>query len=94
MELRFEWDPKKAAQNLKKHGVPFEEARTVFGDPLSSTIADPSHSAPDEERFATVGHSSRDRTLKVVHVDRGCVVRIVSARLATRSEREAYEEGE
>lgn len=94
MVPRFEWDPKKAAENLKKHGVSFEEAKTVFGDPLSSTIPDVAHSTRDQERLITVGHSARVRTLRVAHVDQGCVVRIIGARLATRPEREAYEEGQ
>jgi uncharacterized DUF497 family protein len=93
MGLIFEWDPKKATQNKKKHGVSFEEASTVFNDPLSLRIPDPVHSTPDEPRFVTVGQSSRGETLVVVHCERGDATRIISARKATRYERKAYEEG-
>jgi len=72
--------------------VSFEEAGTVFGDELSVTIGDPLHSAA-EERFVTIGHSHRQRLLVVVHSERGESIRIVSARQATRREREGYEEG-
>ena len=92
MGLPTQWDKRKARQNLRKHGVSFEEAATVFGDTLSVTIADPLHSS-DEERWVIVGESSRRRLLVVVHVERGDVVRIISARLATRRERENYEKG-
>ena len=89
MSLTFEWDPAKATTNLDKHDVSFEEAATVFGDPLSLTIGDPDH---EELRYVTTGLSHHDRTLVVVHVDRGDNIRIVSARLATGRERETYEE--
>lgn len=92
MGLSFEWDPTKAKRNLSKHAVSFEEAATVFGDPLSLTIDDPEHST-DEDRFVTVGRSIRRRTLVVVHADRGDRVHIISARVATARERNAYEEG-
>ncbi|HZT60419.1 MAG TPA: BrnT family toxin [Pyrinomonadaceae bacterium] len=68
--MRFEWDEKKAATNLAKHGVSFEEAATVFGDPLSDTFDDPDHSA-DEQRFLIVGSSDRGRMLIVAHTDDG-----------------------
>lgn len=92
MGLTFEWDENKAHGNLKKHGVSFEEASTVFGDPLSQTIADPLHSE-DEDRFVTLGESHRHRLLVVVFTERGENVRIISARRATRRERKDYEEG-
>ncbi len=90
--MRFEWDRDKAKSNVSKHGITFEEATTVFGDPLSLTIPDPLHSQA-EDRFVTIGVSSRQRTLVVVHADRGDDVRIISARVATRRERKRYEEG-
>jgi len=88
--VRFEWDPKKAKLNLKKHGVPFEEAATVFYDPLSATFDDPDHSE-DENRFITIGLSSSDRLLVVAHTERGDSLRIISARLATVHERKRHE---
>lgn len=70
MSLLFEWDRNKAQQNIKKHGISFEEATTVFGDPLSLTIRDPLHSI-DEERFVIIGSSYKYRLLVVVHAERG-----------------------
>jgi len=93
MGLQFEWNEHKAKGNLQKHGVSFEEAATVFGDPLSLTISDPLSSEHIEERFVTIGQTSGGRTLVVVHSDRGETIRIISARVATRKERKAYEEG-
>jgi len=93
MGLTFKWDRGKARTNLGKHGVSFEEAASLFADPLSVTIHDPDHSSAREERFVSVGHSVRRRLLVVVHCDRGDSIRIVSARPATRREREQYEEG-
>jgi uncharacterized DUF497 family protein len=90
--VRFEWDAKKARNNLTKHGVAFDEAVTVFYDGLSVTIADPEHSA-DEDRSIIVGHSSRNRLMVVVHVEDGNTIRIISAREATARERRVYEEG-
>ena len=92
MALTFEWDARKARSNLRKHGVSFVEAATVFADPLTVTIYDPDHSSAREERFITLGHSVRRRAVVVVHCDRGDSIRIVSARLATRGERKQYEE--
>lgn len=92
MALTFEWDKRKAARNLKKHGVSFEEAATAFGGPLSVTIADPDHSE-DEERFILLAVSFRNRPLVVVHTERGDNIRIISARGATRRERKQYEQG-
>ena len=87
----FEWDPNKARDNLSKHGVSFEEASTLFDDPLSSTISDPRHSQI-EERFIIVGKSKQNRLLVVAHSDRGDRIRIISARLATNPEKSKYEE--
>ena len=92
MSLLFEWDRNKAQQNIKKHGISFEEATTVFGDLLSLTIRDPSHSI-DDERFVIIGYSYKYRLLVVVHTERGNRIRIISARRATRRERKTYEEG-
>jgi uncharacterized DUF497 family protein len=90
--LRFEWDRAKAAENLRKHAVSFEEAATVFRDTLSATGRDPDHSV-DEVRYITFGISSRGRLLVVSHTERGDTIRIISARLVTRGERKIYEEG-
>jgi uncharacterized DUF497 family protein len=89
--LDFEWDRQKAASNLAKHGVSFEEAATVFGDPLGRVVADPRHSA-EEERFVLLGFSRDKRLLAVMFVDRVESIRIISARVATRRERRDYEE--
>ena len=91
MSLQFTWDPKKAAANLRKHRVGFPEAATAFADPLSITIQDPDHSI-GEERFILIGQSDRRRLVVVAHVERGELIRIISARLATRRERKTYEE--
>lgn len=88
--MKFDWDPKKAAGNLAKHNVSFEEAATVFGDPLSDTFDDPDHSAA-ERRFLIIGHSQQGRLLFVSHTADGETVRIISAREPTRGERESYE---
>lgn len=90
--LTFEWDAEKAKKNLKKNGVSFEEATTVFGDPHSLTIPDPAHST-HEERFAIIGLSYRLKTLVISHVERNHRIRIINARQATRQERKTYEEG-
>jgi len=90
--LEFEWDPNKAAANLSKHEVAFEEAATVFGDSLSLTAYDPDHSQ-DEDRYITMGTSADGRLLIVSHTDRDDRIRIISARKATRRERKAYENG-
>jgi uncharacterized DUF497 family protein len=89
--IEFEWDPNKAARNLQKHGVSFEEAATVFRDDLSITATDPDHSA-EEERYITVGLSGHNRLLMVSHTERGDSVRIISARELTPRERKQYEE--
>jgi hypothetical protein len=92
MSLIFEWDEDKTSENLRKHGVEFAEAVTVFGDVHSVTIHDPDHSG-DEDRFITLGISTRLRLLVVVHSERGDNIRIISARKATPRERESYEKG-
>jgi hypothetical protein len=88
--MRFEWDREKAKLNSRKHGVSFDEAVTVFYDPLSATFDDPDHSS-SERRLITVGYSSRGRLLVISHADRGEAIRIVSARAATASERKRHE---
>ncbi len=89
--MRFLWDPKKAAANLRKHGVGFEEAASVFGDPLSDTFDDPDHS-DDEKRFIIIGRSRNGRILFVAHTDDGRDIRIISARRLTKAELDQYEE--
>jgi uncharacterized protein len=93
MALFFEWDTAKARANEVSHGISFEEAASVFGDPLSLTIADPLHSL-QEERFITIGESARGRVIVVVHTDRKSRIRIISSRKATRRERRDYEESQ
>jgi len=88
--MQFEWDPEKAKKNSKKHGVSFEEAVTVFHDPLSATFDDPDHSV-NEQRFVTIGFSSQERLLVVAHSERGKNTCIISARLATAHERKKHE---
>jgi len=88
--MRFEWDREKASRNLRKHSVSFDEAVTVFYDPFSGTFDDPEHSV-GERRFITVGYSARGRLLVVSHTERGEVLRIISARLATPRERKRHE---
>lgn len=88
----YEWDAEKAKANLRKHGVSFEEAATVFLDPLALTFPDPYHSG-GEEREITIGHSTTVQVVFVAHCRRGNRVRIISARKATRRERKQYEEG-
>ena len=90
--MRYEWDPRKAANNLRKHRVSFLEAATVFTDPLAVTFDDPDHSS-DEDRFITIGTSSSGRLLFVAHADRAGGIRIISARKVTRREAHDYEEG-
>lgn len=90
--MQFEWNDDKATSNLSKHGVSFEEAKTVFDDPLYVDFYDPDHSE-DEERYLLVGHSSQERLLIVSYTERGNSIRLISAREVTRTEREAYEEG-
>lgn len=90
--MKFEWDPSKAAENVAKHGVSFEEAATVFRDTLSVTGLDPDHSI-NEERLVIFGVSTSGRLLVVAHTERGDTIRIISARTTTPTERKIYEEG-
>jgi uncharacterized DUF497 family protein len=89
--LTFEWDQKKAERNLRKHGVSFAEASTVFGDPLSIVVNDPDHS-DTEERFLIVGSSYKGRLLIVSFTERGSHIRLISARKLTAKEQREYEE--
>jgi uncharacterized DUF497 family protein len=89
--MEFEWDEDKAAANLARHGVSFEEAKTVFDDPLYVDFYDPDHSS-QEHRYIIIGESQQRRLLIVSYTERQDVVRLISAREVTRSEREAYEE--
>jgi uncharacterized DUF497 family protein len=91
MTQRFEWDDAKAATNLRKHGVSFEEAASVFSDALAYTFTDPDHSM-GEERLLSFGFSQFGQLLAVVHAERGQAIRIISARKATRHERGIYEQ--
>jgi len=92
VEVVYEWNGGKATANWRKHRVSFEEASTVFLDPLAMTFADPDHSH-EEHREITIGHTKSRRIVFVSHCERGNRVRIISARLATRVERRQYEEG-
>lgn len=93
MSLVFEWDPEKARLNFQKHGVSFEEASTVLGDPMSITIEDPDHSG-SETRFLDVGESDSGQLLVVSYTERGNRIRLISARPATRKEKKTYDEEE
>lgn len=88
--MDFEWNPNKAESNLRKHGISFQEAASVFGDDLGITVYDPDHSK-DEDRYITIGWSDRRRLLIVSHTDREDRIRIISARELTPSERKDYE---
>ena len=90
--MEFESDPRKAAANVRKHNVAFQEAATVFGDPLALTFEDPDHSM-NENRYITFGLSLQNRLLVVSHTQRADRTRIISARLMDRKERTIYEEG-
>jgi uncharacterized DUF497 family protein len=91
MQTLFEWERGKAETNLRKHGVNFEEAQTVFTDPLSITLPDPDHSE-DEERLIDIGISDDQRVLVVGYTERGQCIRLIHARKATPRERKQYEE--
>lgn len=91
MNLEFEWDEKKAAANLKKHRISFEEAATVFADPLAVIFDDEVHSE-EEQREILVGHSTKNRLVLVCFTERAGAIRIVSARQATKKESRDYEE--
>jgi len=88
--MRFEWDREKAKKNLRKHKVSFEEAMTVFYDPLSATFDDPDHSN-EEDRLITIGYSSHSRLLVVSHTERDKIMRIINVRSATAHERKKHE---
>lgn len=88
--VEFEWDPRKAASNLTKHEVSFDEAASAFRDPLSLTIPDPDHSE-GEERYLLLGQSTAGRLVVVSHTERGARIRIIGARLAEPRERRDYE---
>lgn len=88
--MEFTWDPGKAAENLRKHGVDFVEASTIFGDPLEVTIPDPEHSE-GEVRFLSLGQSTDARLLVVAYTEREGTIRIIHARMAAPKERRAYE---
>ena len=90
--MKIEWDPKKAKSNLEKHGVSFEEAATALSDPMAATGADPDHSIT-EERFVTFGVSEKGRLVVVSHTEKDQTIRIISARKASKGERELYEKG-
>ena len=90
--MEFDWDDRKAEANLVKHGVPFEEAMTVFDDRLFVDFYDPDHSL-DEHRYIIIGESDRRRLLVVSYTEVFGAVRIISARELTRAERKLYEEG-
>jgi uncharacterized protein len=93
MDRQLGWDTNKAAKNLRKHRVSFEEAATVFDDPMFITVVDDEHSV-DEERYITIGVSSQRRLLIVAHTDRDGRIRIISAREATKKEEQFYAEAE
>ena len=88
--MQFQWDREKAIKNLRKHKVSFDEAMTVFYDPLSATFDDPDHSI-SEQRCITIGYSSRSRLLLVSYREREKTIRIISARFATAEERKRHE---
>jgi uncharacterized protein len=90
--MRFDWDENKAVSNRSKHGVSFEEAKTVFDDPLYVDFYDPAHS-DEEDRYLIVGESSQRRLLIASYTERGNLIRLISAREVTRTERKVYEEG-
>jgi uncharacterized DUF497 family protein len=89
--VRFEWDPEKAASNVSKHGVSFEEAETVFQDDFFVAFEDPDHSL-GERRFIIMGQSTRKRLVVVAYTERREAIRLINAREATRKERRVYEE--
>ncbi len=91
MALTFEWDENKALENYRKHGIDFEEAKTVFNDPSATTIYDPDHSI-NEDRFIDLGRSSKGRILVVVYTERNETIRLISSRIATKRECWNYEE--
>ncbi len=90
--MRFDWDENKAVSNRSKHGVSFEEAKTVFDDPLYVDFYDPAHSE-EEDRYLIVGESNQRRLLIASYTERGNLIRLISAREVTRTERKVYEQG-
>ena len=90
--MEFEWDDNKAKSNFSKHGVSFEEAKTVFNDPLYVDFYDPNHSQ-EEHRYIIIGESSQGRILLTSYTERQDKIRIISSRQVTKNERQAYEEG-
>lgn len=90
--MKFDWDKNKAASNLSKHGVSFDEAKTVFDDSLYIDFYDPDHS-DEEERYLIIGVSNQGRLLITFYTERGESIRLISSRVATRAEQEVYEEG-
>ena len=90
--MQYIWDPNKAIGNIQKHNVSFEDAKTVFDDPLYVDLYDPDHSE-EESRYLIIGKSRGGSLLIVAYTERGNAIRIITAREVTRSEREAYEEG-
>lgn len=89
--MQFEWDESKANKNLSKHAVPFDEAKTAFNDPLYIDFYDPDHS-DREHRYIRIGYSEKQRLLIVSYTERGSIIRLISARTATKKEQKAYEE--
>ncbi len=92
MDLVFEWDEEKARRNEAKHGVTFDEAKTIFNDPFAMTISDPDHSN-EEERWLDIGLSARGRLLVVWYTERSGAIRIIGSRRATKSEERTYAHG-
>ncbi len=91
--MEFEWDQSKGVSNLRKHGIGFEDATSIFGDPLAFTFRDPDHSV-GEARFLTFGVTRTGELLVISHASRNNRTRLISARRATRAERQIYEEGQ
>ena len=92
MKLTFEWHEAKSKENLRKHNIGFDQAKSIFSDPFLLTFPDEKHSQ-EEERLISIGRSSKEKTLIVVHTERNGSIRIISSRSATTSERNIYEEG-
>lgn len=90
--MEFEWDENKAAVNLSRHSISFDEAKTVFQDPFYIVFDDPDHSF-EEDRCVAIGQSTEDRLLFISYTEQGNAIRLISARKATRREKELYEEG-
>ncbi|MBZ8182924.1 BrnT family toxin [Oscillatoria salina] len=90
MNLQFEWDDQKASLNFKKHGIDFEEAKTVFKDPLAYIFDDEWHSV-GEKREIIIGHDDKNHLVLVCYTEKNQIIRIISARLATKKERQDYE---